>query len=74
MMDRYPVLAGIVRFGTIGSALLALFAAAMIVVINWASLGALAVLIAAVTGGVIFIVGRSYVEIVTILTEMLVPR
>ena len=74
MMDRYPFLGWIVRFGTVGSVLLAAFTAVMIVVINWASLGALAVVIAVVTAAVIVVIGRSFVEIVTILTEMLVPR
>jgi hypothetical protein len=74
MMDRYPVLGWIVRFGTVGTALLAAFAAIVIVVLAWAAHGMLAVVIAVVVAAVILVVGRSYVEIVTILTEMLVPR
>lgn len=73
-MERYPVLGWIVRFGTAGTVVLALLVAALAIVSGYASLGWIAVVAGVVGAGVVYVLGRSYVEIVTILTEMLVPR
>lgn len=73
-MERYPVLAFIVRHGNVASAALALAFAALAIAAGWASLGWIAVAAGVLGGAVIAVLGKSYVEIVTILTEMLVPR
>lgn len=73
-MERYPILALILRYGGVGSSLLALLAAATAIAAGYDALGAYVYPIGAVIAGVVWVLARSYVELVTIVTEMLVPR
>jgi hypothetical protein len=73
-MERYPVLDLILRYGKIGSLAAAILAAALVAGLGWAALGWIAIVLALIVGAVVFILAKSYVEIVTIITEMLVPR
>lgn len=73
-MERYPTLALILRYGGVGSSLLALLAAAVTIAAGYDALGPYIFAIGAVIAGVVWLLARSYVELVTIVTEMLVPR
>lgn len=73
-MERYPVLDFILRYGKLASIGVALLAALVVVGLGWQALGWIAVGLAMIAGVVVFVLAKSYVEIVTIITEMLVPR
>lgn len=73
-MERYPVLNFILRYGKVASVAAAILAAVAIAGLGWQALGWLAIVLAIVAGAVVFVLAKSYVEIVTIITEMLVPR
>lgn len=73
-MERFPILDLILRFGTPASVILALAGSALTFCMVWPFVGWFGLLAAFVAGGLIFIVGKSYVELVTLITEMLVPR
>lgn len=73
-MERYPILALILRYGTVGAAGLGVLTALLAGFLAWAPLGGLGLVVGAVAGAVVFVLGKSYVEIVTIITEMLVPH
>lgn len=73
-MERFPILDLILRFGTPAGIILALASGALTLLWAWTLIGWVAVLPALVVGGLIFIVAKSYVELVTLITEMLVPR
>ena len=73
-MERFPMLAFVLRFGTVCVTLLALVTAALIVFLAWPTIGWIAGPIATLVAAVIFVAGKSCVELVTIVTEMLVPR
>jgi hypothetical protein len=73
-MERFPALELIVRFGNIGSVLIAICAACftsilLLPIIGWWGFAA-----SVVVGALLFLVCKSYVEIITILCDMLVPR
>ncbi len=73
-MERFPILDLILRFGTPAAALLAVAGGGLTFAWAWALIGWLAIAAALVVAGLIFIIGKSYVELVTLITEMLVPR
>jgi hypothetical protein len=73
-MEQFPVLGFIVRFGTYSAIGLALISGAMADVLTWAALGLAALPLAAVVVIVVFRIAKSYVEIVTIITDMLVTQ
>ena len=73
-MERFPMLAFVLRFGTVATTLLALISAALIVLLAWPALGWTAGVVAVLVAAVIFVAGKSFVELVVIVTEMLVPR
>jgi uncharacterized membrane protein len=73
-MERFPALDLVLRFGAVGSLVVSIAAAAVIIVVAWPSLGWLAAVVAVAAGALLFLVCKSFVEIVTIITEMLVPR
>ena len=74
MMDRYPALRFIVRHGALGAPLVALAIAGLALALLWPLSGTVAVGVALVLGGIVYLIAKAFVEIVTILTEMLVPR
>ena len=73
-MERFPVLDLILRYGTAASVVLGVIGAALVLFLAWNALAWIAVPLAILIGGLVFVLGKSYVEIVTIVTEMLVPR
>jgi hypothetical protein len=73
-MDKYPVLAFIVRYGTPVSIALAVVAAALTLWIGFPLIGWASIIVAAVAGGVLLLVALSYVELVRLITEMLLPQ
>jgi hypothetical protein len=73
-MNDYPVLRLIVRYGTAGSIALGVVAFASIAYLGYPALGGLAIAFGALAGIVLFIISKSYAELVRIITEMLLPR
>jgi hypothetical protein len=73
-MERFPLLSLTLRYGAAGSILAALLAVAIVAAAAWPALGPLAVVLGVLAGVVVYVLARSYVELVTIVTEMLVPR
>lgn len=73
-MDRYPALRLIVRYGALGAPLVALVVAGLALALLWPLSAAVAVGVALVLGAITYLIAKAFVEIVTILTEMLVPR
>jgi hypothetical protein len=73
-MDKYPVLAFIVRYGTPVAIALAVVAAALTLWIGFPLIGWASIIVAAVAGGVLLLVALSYVELVRLITEMLLPQ
>ena len=73
-MDRYPVLAFIVRYGTPIAVALAVMVAILVLWIAFPLIGWLSVVVAVVAGGVLLLAALSYVELVRLITEMLLPQ
>lgn len=73
-MEKYPVLDLIVRFGRVAAGCLAVLCGVLIGIGLYPALGWLTPLAGAAAAGLVFVAARSYVEMVTIVTEMLVPR
>lgn len=73
-MERFPALDLILRYGTVGSILFALAAAVAVAWGLWSSLAWAAVIASLVTGAIVLLVCKAFVELVTLITEMLVPR
>jgi hypothetical protein len=73
-MNDYPMLRLIVRYGSQGCIALAVLAFAAIAWLAYPTLGGLAIVVGALTGIVVFIVCRSYVELVRLITDMLLPK
>ncbi len=73
-MNDYPVLRLIVRHGAAGSIALGVIVFASIAYFGYPALGSLAIALGALVGVVLFILGKSYAELVRIITEMLLPR
>jgi len=69
-MDRFPALRLILRYGRIGSGILALLITAAVSAYLWSWLGAWALLPAPVVLVVSYYLLKSYVEIVQIVSEM----
>ncbi len=73
-MERFPVLDMILRCGTPGAIAASVLLAVLTGAVAWPPLGWLGIVIALVVGALVFVVAKSYVELVTLITEMLVPR
>ena len=73
-MNDYPMLRLIVRHGNLGCIALTVLVFAAIAWLGFSALGELAFVLGALTGIVVFIVGRSYVELVRLITDMLLPK
>ena len=69
-MDRFPILRLIIRYGRAGAMIMSLALAVLITVLCWASLGWLAVLAFPPVLAVSYVLLKSYVEIVQIVSEM----
>lgn len=73
-MERFPALDLVVRFGGPGAILLAVAVAAAALAGLWPVVGWIAAPVALAIGALAYLISKSAVEIVTIVTEMLVPR
>jgi hypothetical protein len=73
-MEKFPVLGLIVRFGLIGSQVLAGLVLILVLAIAWPFWGLVAILPAIVLAALAYLVARSYVELVLLITDMLVPH
>jgi len=69
-MERFPALRLILKLGRIGPAILALVAAGLFVGLLWSALGWIAAALAPVAVVFVYVLVKSYVEIVQIITEM----
>lgn len=73
-MEQFPVLNLITRYGRVAAIVLAVLACALSLWLLLGPLGWVAAIGALAIGGLTFIIARSYVELVVLITEMLVPR
>ena len=74
MMDRYPALRFIVRFGNAGAPVVALLAGVLAWQLARDGPVPFAAVIALGVFALTYLLAKAFVEIVIILTEMLVPR
>lgn len=73
-MEKYPMLNLTVRYGGPASMAFALVVGALLLWLGFATMGWGAMIVAAIGGALVFVVLKSYVELVVLVTEMLVPR
>ena len=73
-MEKYPVLGFIVRWGGACAAALALIAGAAAAVALFPAWGPAALVAGVVAGGVVFGLARSYVELVRLIVDLLLPQ
>lgn len=73
-MNRYPVLHLIVKHGTPAAAAATAVAFLLIAWLMWPLGAAAAVIVALFVSAILFVMAKSYVELVTIITEMLLPQ
>lgn len=73
-MDKYPALDLVIRFGAAGGLALSIALAVLLGILLAPALGLLAWPVGAGAGALIFLICKSFVEIATIVCEMLVPR
>lgn len=73
-MSKYPMLELIVRHGPIGSVVVAVLTFVLIAVIGVPAIGWLAVVVATFVALLAYVVGRSYAELVKLVSEMLMPQ
>ena len=73
-MERFPALGLIVRFGALGAAGLAIGCALLLALLLWPLWAAASLVAASLAGAIVYLLAKSFVELVIILTEMLVPR
>ena len=72
--SRFPMLERVVRYGGPAASILSPLAALVLIGMCWTLLGWLSLPLGAVVGGVIYVLIRCFVEIVTLITEMLMPK
>ena len=73
-MERYPVLGFITRHGRVLAWVVGVLAALLTFMLLHGPFGMLAALAALVVGAMAFALAKSYVELVTLVCDMLVPR
>lgn len=73
-MEKFPVLDLIIRYGAAGSAVLAVLAGAGICALIWPVWGVLALVPGVFVAAVALLLARSYVELILLITDMLLPR
>lgn len=69
-MDRFPALRLILKLGRIGPTILGMLAASVFVGLVWVPLGWVALMLAPLVLIFVYVLAKSYVEIVQIITEM----
>lgn len=73
-MSKYPMLNLIVRHGAAGSVVVAVVLFALIVAIAQPAMGWVSIAVALFFASLAYVVGRSYVELVKLISEMLMPQ
>ena len=73
-MDDYPILRMIVRHGAAGVVAATAIVLVLVAGIGHALIGWLALPVAVLAALATYVLGRSYVELVRLITEMLLPR
>lgn len=73
-MGDYPVLHLIVRYGAAGAVVASALAFALVAWLGFYALGWVALILAIVAAAVVYVIGKSYAELVRLITEMLLPR
>jgi fumarate reductase flavoprotein subunit len=73
-LAEYPMLSGILRFGTAAAIVLSLTAAALVLWMGWPSMGIVALPVALIIGATIAVATLSCAELVRLITDMLLPE
>jgi len=73
-MEKYPMLDLIVRYGRPAAAAVGGLGFVLALWLALPALGWAALVPAALAGGLAFVVAKSYVELVVLITDMLLPR
>ena len=73
-MNDYPMLRVIVRYGNLGCIALAFLVFVAMAWLGHSALGGPGIVLATLAAIVVFVVGRSYVELVRLITDMLLPK
>jgi fumarate reductase flavoprotein subunit len=73
-LAKYPMLNGILRFGTAAAIVFSLSAMALVLWMGWPSMGIVALPVAAMIGFAIAVVTLSCAELVRLITDMLLPE
>lgn len=73
-MKDYPVLHLIVRHGSMGATLASIIVVALVALAGMQSLGWLVAPVALFAGAMTYVLGKSYAELVRLITEMLLPH
>jgi hypothetical protein len=73
-MARFPFLAFVVKHGAAAAAAVAVLAGLFVLAVLWPVWAAASLAPALVLGGLVLAVGRCFVELVVLITEMLLPH
>jgi hypothetical protein len=73
-MEKFPFLSFVVKYGVMASAVVAVLAALFVLAIAWPFWAAASLAPALVLGVLVLVVARSFVELVVLITEMLLPH
>ena len=73
-MNDYPVLHLIVRYGAPGATIASVLVVILVGLAGFEALGWLSIPVALFAGGLMYVLGKSYAELVRLITEMLLPH
>ena len=73
-MRTYPMVTALVRYGTLLAVLVALAAATFGLYLSIAGLGSAFAVGGVLIGGVLFVLLKSYTELVAIIADMMLPK
>jgi hypothetical protein len=73
-MEKFPTLRLIVRYGPMAVPALTIAAIVIVTWLGWPWLGLLAIPLALFVGALVYLLARSYVELVALISEMLMPQ
>ena len=73
-MEKFPFLSLVVKHGVMASAAVAVLAALFVLTLTWPFWSAASLVPAVVLGALVLVVARSFVELVVLITEMLLPH
>ena len=73
-LAKFPMLSFMLRFGNIGAVFISFFVFAIIFYLCWSDMNFIAFPIAAIGGLVVGIIALSFVELIRLITDLLLPR